>query len=386
METLNSNDVGSLADVLAAAFSGFFFRGPKSGYNGSTTHKDKLYFATDTEEIILNDVVYAGKSIKDIQIVKGSGVFEGFYVLKVTTSDGNSKEVALENALLDSSLTKYLSGVSNDIATVSALGGIPAGTTAGDLKKKTVSQILDDLLFPTVYPTFQAPTASLSLKSSSATPALQEIGTTGSTVPTAESFNTGFNQGKIMIAGVEKQKRAGALKEEESFIYINNEPTNKDFPTEIPNGTITYKFRAAYEEGPQPKDSKGGNYQSPLSAGTVDSAPVTVTGVYPYFTNKDNNGAFAKLPLTTSTKLSGLKFVAEGTNKHIFKLPATYTVTKIEMLNTLSNQYEDFGVSRFTKTTENIQVQGKAVSYAVYTRNDSGKNGEATFQITFTKG
>lgn len=386
MEKLEIQDVGNLAEVLAEAFAGFFFRGPKSGYDGSVAHKDKLFFATDTEEIILNGVAYSGKAVKDINIAQGTGAFEGFYVLKITTSDGKSKEVALEQPLLESSLTKYLSSVSNDIATVEAIGGIPAGTTAGELKKKTVSQILDDLLFPTVYPTFQAPTASLSFKSTSATPALQEIGTTGSTVPTAGSFNTGFNQGKIMIAGVEKQKRAGALKEGESFIYINNEPDNKDFPTEIPNGTITYKYRAAYEAGPQPLDSKGGNYQSPLPAGSVDSSAVTVTGVYPYFTNKDKNDAFAKLPLTTNTKLTGLKFVAEGTNKHIFKLPATYTVTKIEMLNTLSNQYEDFGVSRFTKTTESIQVQGKAVSYAVYTRNDSGKNGEATFQITFTKG
>lgn len=357
--------------ALLAEFNGMFFRGVKSKYVAATTHKDKLYFATDTKELLLNGVSYGGGGVQEVAL---SGT-----KLVIQMTDGTSKEVELADLL------KYKSALADDIATVEALGGIPAGTTVADLKKKTISQVLDDLIFPTVNPTFQAPTASLSLKSTSTTPTLQEIGTTGASVPTAASFNTGFNQGKIMIAGVEKQKRAGALKSSESFIYINGDPSNKTFPTEIPNGSITYKYRAAHEAGPQPLDSKGNNYQTPLAAGTVDSAAVTVTGVYPYFTNKANVAAFAKLPLTTSTTLSDLLFVAEGPNKHAFKIPAAYTLTKVEMLNTLSGKYEDFGVSKWTKTTENIDVQGKQVSYAVYTRNDSGFNGEATFKITFTK-
>ena len=175
------------------------------------------------------------------------------------------------------------------------------------------------------------------------------------------------------------------MKSNESFIYINNAPTNKTFPTEIPEGSITYKYRAAYAHGPQPLDSKGNNYQTPLPAGTVDSAAVTINGVYPYFTNKDNNEAFAKLALTTSNTLSAVKFKAEGPNKHTFKIPAKYTLTKVELLNTLSGKYENYGIDKFTKTTENIEVQGKQVSYAVYTRNDAGFNGESTFNITFSK-
>lgn len=363
--------MNEILEALLAEFNGMFFRGEKSKYLAGTTHKDKIYFATDTHEILVNNVSYGGGSIKTVEL---SGT-----KLVITMTDSTSKEVELADLL------KYKSALADDIATVEALGGIPAGTTVAQLKAKTISQVLDDLIFPTVYPTFQAPSASLSLKSTSTTPTLQEIGTTGSSVPVASSFNTSFNQGKIMIAGVEKQKRAGALKSGESFIYINGDPSNKSFPTEIPNGSITYKYRAAYEAGPQPVDSKGNSYQTPLAAGTVDSAAVTVTGVYPYFTNKANVSSFAKLPLTTSTTLSDLAFVAEGPAKHAFKLPASYTVTKVEMLNTLSGKYEDFGVSKFTRTTENIQVQGKSVSYAVYTRNDSGFNGEATFKITFTK-
>lgn len=358
-----------LETKILTEFTGILFRGLKASYKPAADHLDKLYFATDTHELLVNGTSYSG-GIKAVSI-------EGT-TLKITMIDGSSKTVDLAEIL------KYKSALADDIATVNALGGIPAGTTVAQLKNKTFSQLFDELIFPTVNPTFEAPTAFLSLKSTS-TPIIQEVGTTGASVPVAASFNTGYNPGAIKIAGVKKQNRGGDLKSNESFIYINNAPASKEFPTEIPEGSIIYKYRAAYAQGPQPLDSKGNNYQTPLPAGTVDSAAITINGVYPYFTNKDNNEAFAKLALTTSNTLSAVKFKAEGPNKHTFKLPVKYTLTKVELLNTLSGKYENYGTDKFTKTIENIKVQGKQVEYVVYTRNDAGFNGESTFNITFRK-
>lgn len=113
-----------------------------------------------------------------------------------------------------------------------------------------------------------------------------------------------------------------------------------------------------------------------------NSKTLNVTGVYPYYTNKDNITAFAKLALTTNKTLD-VTFVAEtASNKHAFKIPAKFNVTKITLLNTLSGKYEDYSVSRFSVTTENIDVQGSDVQYKVYTRND-GTNGSSSFKITF---
>lgn len=359
-----------LQTKILTEFTGILFSGFKSNYKPADDHLDKLYFAIDTHELLVNGISFSG-GIKAVSI-------EGT-TLKITMFDGSIKTVDLVEIL------KYKSALSDNIATVNALGGIPAGTTVAELKNKTFSQLFDELIFPTVNPTFEAPTASLSLKSTSTTPIIQEVGTTGASVPIATSFNTVYNPGAIKIAGVMKQNRGGLLQPDASFIYINNTPTNKTFPTEIPEGSITYKYRAAYFEGPQPLDSKGNKYQTPLPAGTVDSAAVTINGVYPYFTNKDNNEDFAKLALTTSNTLSAVKFKAEGPNKHTFKIPAKYSLTKVELLNTLSGKYENYGINKFTKTTENIKVQGKQVNYAVYTRNDAGFNGESTFNITFNK-
>ena len=113
-----------------------------------------------------------------------------------------------------------------------------------------------------------------------------------------------------------------------------------------------------------------------------NSKTLNVTGVYPYYTNKDNITTFAKLGLTTNKTLD-VTFVAEtASNKHAFKIPAKFNVTKITLLNTLSDKYEDYSVSRFSVTTETINVQGTDVQYKVYTRND-GTNGSSSFKITF---
>ena len=113
-----------------------------------------------------------------------------------------------------------------------------------------------------------------------------------------------------------------------------------------------------------------------------NSKTLNVTGVYPYYTNKDNITTFAKLELTTNKTLD-VTFVAEtASDKHAFKIPAKFNVTKITLLNTLSGKYEDYSVSRFSVTTETINVQGTDVQYKVYTRND-GTNGSSSFKITF---
>lgn len=359
-----------LQSKILTEFTGILFTGLKASYKPAADHLDKLYFATDTHELLVNNTSYSGSvsavSIKDT-------------TLKITMVDGSSKIVDLAEIL------KYKSTLADNIATVNALGGIPAGTTVAQLKNKTFYQLFDELIFPTVNPIFESPTASLSLKSTSTTPTIQEVGTTGASVPVIASFNTTYNAGAIKIAGVKKLNRGGNLQATKSFIYINNNPANKVFPTEIPEGSIVYKYKAFYDQGPQPLDSKGNKYQTPLPAGAVDSNTVVITGVYPYLTNKDNNKIFNKLALTIYNNLSAVKFVAEGPNKHAFKIPEKYTLIKVELLNTLSGKYENYDINKFTRTTENIEVQGKQVSYAVYTRNDAGFNGESTFNITFSK-
>lgn len=155
-----------------------------------------------------------------------------------------------------------------------------------------------------------------------------------------------------------------------------------------PTANATFAFMPVYyacsnlgktskEHKTEPKDTTTKTSTIPSNSKTLN-----VTGVYPYYTNKDNITAFAKLPLTTNKTLD-VTFVAEtASNKHAFKIPAKFNVTKITLLNTLSGKYEDYSVSRFSVTTVTINVQGTDVQYKIYTRND-GTNGSSSFKITF---
>ena len=353
-----------------------FYRGLKAKYD-SIAHANGVYFATDAKEIIMNGVSYIG-SLADLgeeKLIKSIAAAADNSKLIITYVDDSTKEITLSTAS-----GEYESNIEDKtLAMPNAVGGIAKGTKLEALEGKSYNAIFDDLLFPTVNPTFTAPTASISLKSYAAT---QEV---GSTAPTAANFTIGYNAGAINLNGVKQDNRGGAHDTASSFIYYGSSADNKTLPTTVEEGSVSYKYRAAYAEGPQPKDNKGNDYSSPLAAGTVDSAAVTVYGVYPYYTNSVDNEAFAKLSLTNNTTLSAIKFVAEGPNKHAFKLPAKYTLTKTELLNTLSGKYENFATSNWTATTETISVQGNDVSYKVYTRNDSGFNGESTYNITFSK-
>lgn len=299
------------------------------------------------------------------------------------TEDRIAADEVLNNTIEEN--LYYQSELDDTLAILEDHGGLEVGVTVADLKQKTFSQLFDEILFPTIYPTFVNPTATLTIKDTGLTPTIQEVGTTGSAVPTANSFNHSFNPGAINILDKKQNNRSGSERTDESYIYINGNNSNTNFPTIIPDGTITYSYRAFYNEGPQPKDSKGNDYQTPYPAGYVDSNIITVYGVYPYFANADNNDVVQKLPLTTASSITSLDFAAEGNLKHQFKLPKKYTVTKIEMLNTLSGRFEEIDKNIFAQTTESITVQGSSVAYTVYTRNDSGLNGASTFSIYFTK-
>lgn len=342
-----------------------FFRGLKAKYNypTNTNLTDAIYFATDTQEILVNGTSYGG-GISNVSLSNEN-------ILTFTKADGSSVTIDLNDTL-------YISSLDDDVAMVDAVGGIAAGTTVAQLSKlKTVSEMFDELLFPTVQPTAIAPTASLSLKNYAAT---QEV---GAAAPTEANFTKSWNQGQIKIGNTVKSTRAGAMTSEKLY-YGTSEDNAVANLDKVPAGATSYYYRVYYAEGPQPLDSKGNNATSisKLAAGNVTSSAVTVNGVYPFYGNVNSSTAFAKLALTTATSFTQ-KLAAENPGKHTFKLP--HNITKFEALNTLSNQYEVVDSSKFTKTTEQIDVNGNSVQYNVYTRNDAGYVGEVTYRITYTK-
>lgn len=250
----------------------------------------------------------------------------------------------------------------------SAVGGLGKGTTVESLEGKTFSQMFDDILFPTVNPTFSAPTASIAFKDYTS---IKEV---GSTAPMASNFTTGYNAGAITLNGVKQNNRGGAIDSASSFIYVNGDADNKVLPAKVSLGSTTYKYRAAYGEGAQPKDNKGNNYDAPLAAGYVDSSAITLNGTYPWFASTasaSSENPVAKQSLvawnTTAGSMSTGNFELQpsGTLQQVFKLPRK--ISTLQMLNTVSNKMETIGLGDYNETTETINIGGVDVTYYVYT-------------------
>lgn len=290
-------------------------------------------------------------------------------VFTVSYADGSSEELKL----------MYESAMDDALTTPEKIGGLAKGTTAESLKAKTISQILDDILFEDVQPTVQNPSASISLKSGFASNGVYEVGAAAPQNPA--NFTTGFNRGTVTCPGRPNQNRAGELQSESSFIYYDNVASNTELPATIKLGATTYKYRAAYAEGDTLLTSKGNKASispNPLTAGTVDSPAVTINGTYPYFCNgaqaSENANAEAELSeVAPDTKLTlktwtttqiYAKFASEASTgtRLVFKYPAQKQVTAVEFLNTVSGKFEAF-TGYTTSDAGNMQVQGQQVAY-----------------------
>lgn len=290
------------------------------------------------------------------------------------TADGlMSKEDKTKLDSLDPTASgSYKSSLDPTVATVEKLGGIDAGTTVAQLTGKSYNEIFDTLIFPTVNPTFVAPTATISLKGYSNT---QEV---GANAPTAANFNTEFNQGQILVAGKEQAKRAGALDPENSYILYGSP---QELPAKVVKGSMSYKYHAAHAQGPQPKDSKGNDCGTPLAAGSVDSSAVTVTGYIPAYSGLVSTASITEdvikgLTKTTSAKKT-IKVAGPISEQYIcFAAPAGWSVSNIKDSNNF-----DVTSSYTTSTISVTGLDGQAVDYTVYL---SGKMTQpSTYYVNF---
>lgn len=352
-----------------------FFRGLKEKYN-LTAHGSGIYFATDTKEIIQNGIPFTGE-LPDKNLIEDVSLDEESGKIVVKHVDGSQVEIEVGSGEYESNIED------KTLAMPNAVGGIAKGTKLSDIEGKTINAIFDDLLFPTVNPTFTAPSATIKFNGYAAT---QEV---GAVAPVESNFSVAFNAGAINLNGVKQANRAGAQDTSSSFIYYGSSADNTSLPTTVALGSTSYKYRAAYAEGPQPKDNKGNNYSTPLPAGTVDSAAVTVNGTYPWFASTgsaSSSNPVVKQTLVawnaTAGAMSTGNFTVQpsGTLPQVFKLPRQ--IKTLQMLNTVSGAMETIGTGDYAETTEVIDINGNEQTYYVYTYNGSTR-GEVTLLAKF---
>lgn len=276
----------------------------------------------------------------------------------------------------------YQSKLSDDLTTPEAHGGLPAGSKVSDLKKKSLSELFDAILFPVIQPTVTPPSASIAPKDTWRANGAYEV---GAAAPQTANFTTGFNKGKSTVPGQAQLDRAG--EQASSKITLGG---SESLPAKITAGSMEYTVTVEYGQGPELVNSHGGKATTnpnPLPAGNVTSK-TTIYGVYPFFCNgatasdsqpdtnfPDSFTPNTKLPLVVpSDNLIGMKFASEVAHStHMeFLFPKSRTVTKVEFYNTAFNKWDVVNAGRYEITdAEQQDINGTMVDYSKLTTKGS---------------
>lgn len=295
----------------------------------------------------------------------------------------------------------YTTDLPDSLVVPQTIGGINEGTKVSDLEGSTISQMFDNLLFPEVQPTIQAPSATIHFKDTFSSNGVYEVGTTA---PIAANFNTSFNRGTCTVVGQANKNRAGNLDSGNSFIYYGGNTSTKTLPAKVTLGTMQYNYHAAYAQGDTLVTSKGNKASvtpNPLPAGSVNSSNLTIFGTYPYYCNGQSASSSSgdsnfptsatpdtKLPLYKWTDtLVGAKFASEaatGTRMQ-FMYSNRKKVTKVEFYNSISGKWETFDASNYNAKSgiKTYSVQGTNETYNILTTTGP-LSGSIQYRFTMT--
>lgn len=295
----------------------------------------------------------------------------------------------------------YTTDLPDSLVVPQTIGGINKGTKVSDLEGSTISQMFDNLLFPEVQPTIQAPSATIHFKDTFSSNGVYEVGTTA---PIAANFNTSFGRGTCTVVGQANKNRAGNLDSGNSFIYYGGDTSTKTLPAKVTLGTMQYNYHAAYAQGDTLVTSKGNKASvtpNPLPAGSVNSSNLTIFGTYPYYCNGQSASSSSgdsnfptsatpdtKLPLYKWTDtLVGAKFASEaatGTRMQ-FMYSNRKKVTKVEFYNSISGKWETFDTSNYNAKsgTKTYSVQGTNETYNILTTTGP-LSGSVQYRFTMT--
>ena len=210
-----------------------------------------------------------------------------------------------------SARTIYNTMLDTSLAMPTSVGGIDAGTTVGSLTGKTLLGLMDDLLFPTVLPTYTNPTISIS----SSIGTTIEVGVSISPLLTLDATKNDASAFTLLnivrgstISTTSSPTITSATNIPDLFGYTNlNNPNYKytlvytdtytipSTASMTPSSTV-YTGNGSYASGLSKKNNKNvsdsrsyavRNVNAPQSGATgFGSNSITISGYYPYFYGK----------------------------------------------------------------------------------------------------
>lgn len=263
--------------------------------------------------------------------------------------------------------------LSQDMTVSYGMGGISAGRKY--TKGTSLETVFRELLSPTLYPTITEPSARLTTSDS--------LLVDGSESVVSRTVSFSYDRGRISPAYGTSGYRSGAA---HAYSATTDGTEGTPFTQSTQTITVTEEKNVvqgyvwAYE-GEQPKDSSGKNYQTNWSGNPVLTNTLTFEFVLPLWSNAANNAVIAKEQLMS--KSVGMKVFDFGIqyedSPNTFDVPASWNVTAVEILNTLSGQWVDYRAG-----FDVSDVRHGSKLYKRYAGNERVKSGERSHRVKWT--
>lgn len=292
------------------------------------------------------------------------------YTLDITDKNGTITTPNLKGQDGTGGSTQKVITASIEVGGIAKDRSFPVGTS--------YDAMWDALLDKTLYPTYTAPSATISYTAD----AYAAVGSTLS----SKSATLSYNAGAITLDGVKQNDRGGAATgyaiattgADTEYSDSSEESGTFTVPalTRATKGTIKLTGTVSYAQGAQPKDSKGADYDDPLPAGSV-TAEKTVTFIQPFYYGVSNSSSVSDFTgLTSNVTPKGNKTFSFTTSNQymVFAYDSSYGNLK----NIIDpNGFET--ISGWTKST--LTVGG--FSYYVYVSNSPTTDTGASFTFKF---
>jgi hypothetical protein len=262
---------------------------------------------------------------------------------------------------------KFNVGDSNLNSPTRKIGGLNA-STIGQLKEKSMSEILLDILKPDVVEPTISTNASISISYSGSK--LIEV---GSVLPSKQNITSTVKDGKWS----DNTPYAGG----HSDVVLSMSPDKWGQQSE--EGVYTITGSVTFEEGGIPKDNFGTSYPNKkYNGGTKTSLPIKITSVYPIYVNDEFDITTMRGHLVDYLNGSVILQVSipdeiDGTDdKFKVYLPSIFSVFEVKQYNPLTGKYDI--------PIEMELIEGETSKY-IRTNDVSDTLGSTTYEIKLSK-
>lgn len=383
-----------------------------SGFEGDT------YVANSDADFInnatsLNDAdVKLSEAIKNVSDVSKEAVKSIEQFKKVdgeyTSADADKYIVTKANTSTSYLQLKFTPLSPSTLKMPSTMGDLMQGTTAADLREKTLSEILDSILFKTVYPTITDPSGTIGFKDSFTNKSIVEVGTVA---PQNKNMKYTFNKGVVRVddgttadldyvgdatGATYTYKYTPGAANTEAGVEISGTAENNVALKEGKLGLGTYQYSGtiAYAGGTQFKDSKGqmtnpmqttnkGKVANPHPSGNfkvTDALTINVSA--PVYIDKNADGTFTKNALQKwgSMTFTGIALSGTSADKPL-QIKTPRKLKSVNSYNKVSGKYDTPQLNNFT-LTKSVQetFNGITVNYFLY-KWTGGSLGGGNYEI-----